>query len=79
MQAQHGISNSVGVGPVYGMDSKVGLSLDGFSFNLCSIFVPVFLLVRINSVSKILKVGLLPPLGGPVYLLEVVSLGALSP
>ena len=34
------------------MDPKVGHSLDGLSFSLCSIFVPVFLLDRINSVQK---------------------------
>jgi hypothetical protein len=37
--------------------SQLGLSLDGLSFNLCSIFVSTFLLDRNNSGSKILKVG----------------------
>jgi hypothetical protein len=32
-----------------GMDLIVGHSLDGLSFNLCSIFVPAFPLDRDNS------------------------------
>ena len=63
------------------MDSKLDWSLDGHSFSLCSTFVPSFLLDKNNSGSEILKVDgwlhLFP--GGPVFLLEVVSLGSLSP
>jgi hypothetical protein len=52
-----------------------------FFFNLYSIFVPVFLWVRYNSGSVNLNIGwwCYPYTGGPVYLLEVVSSGSISP
>jgi hypothetical protein len=54
LQAKHGIRNSFRVlVPVHGMDR----SLIGLSVNLCSIFVPGFLLVGDNSGPKSLKVG----------------------
>jgi len=37
------------------MDPKLGWSLDGPFFNLCSIFVPAVLLDRNNTVSQIKK------------------------
>jgi hypothetical protein len=63
------------------MDSTVGWSLDGLSFSLCSTFVPAFFFLDSdNSELKIFKwVGVpIPPLGGHVYLLEVVSSGSFS-
>jgi hypothetical protein len=39
------------------MDNKLGQSLDGLSFRLGSIFVPVFPLARNNSGSKTVKMG----------------------
>jgi hypothetical protein len=55
------------------MDSNFGLSLPGFSFSLCSIFLSEFPLDRDNSGSKSLKVGGCSPAlaGGHVYPLEV--------
>jgi hypothetical protein len=41
--------------PAHGMGPKLGWSLDALSFNLCSIFDPVFLLDRNNSGLKMLK------------------------
>jgi hypothetical protein len=63
------------------MDPKLGWSRNGLSFNLCSIFVPAFLLDRKISGSKFLKVvgWPYPSTGGPVYLVEVVSSGFISP
>jgi hypothetical protein len=54
--------------------------LDSISFNLCSIFVPAFLLDRKNSGPKFLKVGVCPHSStrGSVYILEVTS-GSISP
>jgi hypothetical protein len=63
------------------MDTKLGRSLDGLSFSLCSIFASAFLLDRNNSGSKFLKKSEWPHLstGVPVHLLEVVSSGSISP
>jgi hypothetical protein len=76
LQAQHSISNSVRVlMPVHGMDSKSDQSLVGHSFNLCSIFVPAFLLDRSNFGSKMLKMGWCPhPSTGGCYLTTEVGL-----
>ena len=41
--------------PAHGMNPKVSQSLDDFSFNLCSIFVSVFLLDRNSSALKMWK------------------------
>ena len=67
--------------PIYGMNLKLGRSLKGLSFRLCSIFVPEFPLDRNNSGSKILKMDGWPhhAIGSHVYLLEVVSSGSISP
>jgi hypothetical protein len=54
LQAQHGLWGFV---PAHGMDPKLGWSLEGLSFSLCSIFVSAFLLDMNNSGSKFLKVG----------------------
>jgi hypothetical protein len=56
LQAKQSISNSVigGVVPNYGMDPKLGQSLVGHFFGLCSIFVPSFLLDRNNFGSQVL-------------------------
>jgi hypothetical protein len=43
------------------MDPKLGWSLGGLSFSLCSIFVPEFLLDRNNSGLKNLKMGGVAP------------------
>jgi hypothetical protein len=63
------------------MDHTLGQSLDDLSFTLCSIFVPTFPLDRNNLGLNILKMGgwFLPSTGGPVYLLEMVSSGYMSP
>lgn len=39
------------------MDPKLGLSLGGLSFSLCSIFGPAFPINRNNSGLKFLKMG----------------------
>jgi hypothetical protein len=57
LDAQYGLSNSGRIWCVCGgMNAKLGQSLDGLSFSLCSIFVPEFPLDRNNSGLKILKV-----------------------
>jgi hypothetical protein len=54
LEAQHGISNSVGgLVPVHRMDPKLGLSMDGFSFSFYPIFVPVISLDRNNYGKQI--------------------------
>ena len=65
---------------MHGINSKLGGSLDGLSFNLCSIFVPAVPLDRNNSGLKILKKGMWLPVstGGHVYLL-VLSFCSISP
>ena len=62
------------------MDPKLGQSLDGLSFSLCSIFVPSFPLGRNNFESKNLKMDRWShaSTGGHVYHLEVVSSGSIS-
>jgi hypothetical protein len=64
-----------------GIDPKLGGSLDGLSFSLCSIFVPVFPLDRNNSVLKFFKMDgwSLGSTGCHVYLLEVISSDSISP
>ena len=66
---------------VHGMDPKLGQSLDGLFFSLCSNFVSAFPLDRKNSGSEILLMGRWPHAStrGHVYLLEVVSSGSISP
>ena len=69
-----------------GTDPKMGPSLGGLLFSLCSIFfffffffVPAFPLDRNNSELKILRWVVAPSLNwGHVYLLEVVSSGTIS-
>ena len=65
--------------PIYWMNPKLGGSLDGLSFSLCSIFVTEFPLDWNNSGSKILMMGgwPYPETGGHVYLLDVVSSGSI--
>jgi hypothetical protein len=46
---------------VHGTDPKLGQSLGGLSFNLCSIFVLAFPLDRNNSGLKNLKMSRWPP------------------
>jgi hypothetical protein len=62
------------------IDPKLGQSLGGLSFSLCSIFVPAFSLGRNNSGLNILKMGGCSPIstGDHVYLLEVVSSSSIS-
>jgi hypothetical protein len=55
--------------PARGMDTKLGWSLDGLSFNLCSIFVPTYSLDRNNSGSNILRW-----IDGPISSLGDVSI-----
>jgi hypothetical protein len=59
------------------MDPKLGWSLGGFSFRLCSIFVPAFPLDRNNSGSKILKMGGWPSVsaGGGLFLFHLPTVG----
>ena len=60
--------------------SKFRLVTGGPSFNLCSIFVPAFLLDKDNSESKNLEGRLVTPsLQWVPYLLKVVSTGYMSP
>jgi hypothetical protein len=62
------------------IDPQVGLSMDGHSFSLSSIFVPIFPLDRNISRIKNFEMGgwLHPSTGGHAYLLEVVSTGSIS-
>jgi hypothetical protein len=55
LQVCLGINNSVSFGVAHGMDPKVGQSLDGHSFHLCSIIVPAFPSDRKNSGLKFLR------------------------
>jgi hypothetical protein len=59
------------------MDPKLGLSLGGLSFSLCSIFGPAFPINRNNSGLKFLKMGGWLPTSTrlSVYLLKVVNSG----
>jgi hypothetical protein len=70
-----------GFGPWHGMDPKVGRSLDGLSFSLCSIFVPAFSLDRNNSGSKNLRwVSVAPSINsGPGLSTWVISSGSIYP
>ena len=63
------------------MGPKLSQSLDALSFSLCSIFIPVLPLDINNFVSRILKMGGWPHAsnGDHVYLLDMVSLGSISP
>jgi hypothetical protein len=60
---------------------KLGQSLNGLFFSLCSIFVPAFPFDRNNSGSIILKMGgwFHVSSGGHVYILEEVFIGSISP
>ena len=63
------------------MDPKLGWSLGGLSFHLCSNFVPAFPLDRNDSGLKILEMGRQPlaSTGDHVYMLEEVSSGSIFP
>ena len=56
------------------MDPKLGWSVGGLSFSLCSIFVSAFPIDRNNTGSNILKMSGWPHAsnGSHVYLLEVI-------
>jgi hypothetical protein len=62
-------------------DPKLGRSLAGLSFSLFSIFVPAFPLDWNNSELTFLKMGGWPHASteDPIYILEVVSSGPISP
>ena len=67
--------------PVDGMDPKLGRSLMCYSFSVCFIFVPAFLLNRNISGPKILHVDWCPhpSRANPVQLLELISSGFINP
>ena len=71
----------LGIGACPWMGLKLGLSLDGLCFSLCSIFVPVFLLDRTNFVSKVWWVGWCSYLSsvGPAWLQNVAFTESMSP
>ena len=70
----------LGFGACAWMDTKLGQSLGGLSFSLCSIFVPAFPLEG-NILGQKFEDGWCLHLstGDPVYLLQVVSSGCASP
>ena len=63
------------------MDPKLGLPQDGLSFSLCSIFHPCIPFKQEQFWVKNVEGGLVTQSlhWSPVYLLEVVSSGSISP
>ena len=70
------------------MNPKLGCSLDGLSFSLCSIFYFFIYFLSLNFLytetimdQKSLEMDVWSHFsnGGPVYLLEVISSGSISP
>jgi hypothetical protein len=74
LQAQQGIKQCWGLVAARGIYPKLGRSLDGFSFSLCSICVTAFSLDRNSSGPKFLRwVGDLIPQMSAMFIYQRCS------